>query len=147
MQRQSSNLCIRKIEYVFYHEKSISDAVLEARNEPGGHTGGNAGHAFVSDPTAIKAIKNAEELKVITIDGDHKVSYPERWLRVCAAVREDSNTDAIKREIFRRRYGGEPYQRTCADVCIGETTYWMNLKEIRSYALACACQEGLVKVF
>jgi hypothetical protein len=77
------------IEKIFYNYDKIKQAVYEARNDY--HTfktGGNgSGHAFVSDPTSIAAIREAMELhRVVIYMGKHQdtmiVVHPEKWLKV-----------------------------------------------------------------
>ena len=149
MQRESRDANVRKIEYMIRHEKQIAEAVTEAKLAPRGHTGGApSGHIFVSDPTAAQAIRNADEVSLVEIDGGGRVEWPERWLRVVRAVRSWCGNDTVKAEIFKRRYSlGENSSCTCMGINVEVPTYYVILREIRNFALACAAQEQIVKVF
>lgn len=149
MQRESRDANVRKIEYMIRHERQIAEAVTEAKLAPRGHTGGApSGHSFVSDPTAAQAIRNADEVSLVEIDGGGRVEWPERWLRVVRAVRSWCGRDTIKAAIFERRYSlGENSSCTCMGINVEVPTYYVILREIRNFALACAAQEQIVKVF
>ena len=148
MQRESRDANVRKIEYMIRHERQIAEAVTEAKLAPRGHTGGApSGHSFVSDPTAAQAIRNADEVSLVEIDGGGRVEWPERWLKVVSAVRNWCGNDSIRGEIFKRRYAGESYIMTCDALHIVQQTYSVFLRDIRDYAIKCACQMQLIKVF
>lgn len=149
MQRKSRDMNVRAFEFMIRNEKKIRDAVEEARANKRGHTGGTqTGHAFISDPTAGEAIRNVEELSVVEIEGGGRVEWPERWLRVIDAVRSWCGNDALKSEIFARRYErGENSHITCYAVNIEINTYYYFLREIRSFALQCAAQCQVIRVF
>lgn len=154
MQRRSRDANVRTFEFMIRNEKKIREAVEEARSGQSGHTGGTpTGHAYISDPTAGEAIRNAEELRFVEIEGGGRVEWPERWLRVIEAVRAWCEFSYLRREILRRRYNGESWTKTCAEIKISrdrylsETRYREIIRSIRSYALQCAAQVGVVKVF
>ncbi len=154
MQRRSRDRNVRAFEFMIRNEKKIRDAVEEARANKGGHTGGTpTGHAFISDPTAGEAIRNVEELSFVEIEGGGRVEWPERWLSVIDAVRAWCEPFYLRREILRRRYNGESWTKTCAEIKISrdrylsETRYREIIRSIRSYALQCAAQVGVIKVF
>ena len=148
MQRESRDANVRKIEYMIRHEKQIAEAVTEAKLAPRWHTGGApSGHSFVSDPTAAQAIRNADEVSLVEIYGGGRVEWPERWLKVVSAVRNWCGNDTIRAEIFKRKYDGEVYHATCYALHIAERTYYDILAEIRGYALQCAAQMQVVKIF
>ena len=149
MQRESRDANVRKIEYMIRHEKQIAEAVTEAKLAPRGHTGGApSGHSFVSDPTAAQAIRNADEVSIVEIDGGGRVEWPERWLKVVGAVRNWCNNDIFKAAIFTRRYEqNENSHATCAAVNIEINTYYYFLREIRNYAAQCAAQCQVIWVF
>ena len=149
MQRESRDANVRKIEYMIRHERQIAEAVTEAKLAPRGHTGGApSGHSFVSDPTAAQAIRNADEVSLVEIDGGGRVEWPERWLKVVGAVRNWCNNDIFKAAIFTRRYEqNENSHATCAAVNIEINTYYYFLREIRNYAAQCAAQCQVIRVF
>lgn len=148
MQRRSRDKNVRAFEFMMRNEKKIREAVEEARASKRSRTGGTpTGHAYISDPTAGEAIRNAEELNFVEIEGGGRVEWPERWLRVIDAVRAWCEPDAIRVEILRRRYSGESYIITCMAIHISERRYHDILFQLRSYALQCAAQMQVVKVF
>lgn len=148
MQRRSRDKNVRAFEFMMRNERKIRDAVEETRASKKGPTGRTpTGHAYISDPTAGEAIRNAEELHFVEIEGGGRVEWPERWLRVIDAVRAWCEPDAIRVEILRRRYSGESYIITCTAIHISERRYHDILFQLRSYALQCAAQMQVVKVF
>lgn len=149
MQRRTGNRNVDRIEEIFRREKEIREAVLEAKIGAGGHTGGApTGHSRISDPTAISAIRRASEMESVTLKDGTRVYKPEKWLEVVGAVREWCAKDALKAEVFRRRYAKkESYALTCVDIHIVQKTYSMILWDIRNFALQCACQAQLIKVY
>ncbi len=121
--------------------------MLEAKLSPRGHTGGApTGHSFASDPTASQAIRSTVEIRFVTVDG-RRLDWPERWLAVVDAVRHWCDKDTIRAEIFRRRYKGDSYLSTCHKLHIAERTYHYALHDIRVFAMQCAAQAQVVKVF
>ena len=140
------------IERRFFQEEKIRKAVIAARNDSGaGKTGGGgSGHAFVSDPTANVAMNNVSFLRTVDIEiGKNEVEtvkWPEKWLAVIKATYSFYSGGVIG-ELLRCRYSGEPYQTTCINMNISKSLYYQMMVEVQSYALACACQVGLAKVF
>ena len=155
---------IKKIEFVLWHENEIRDALMEAVTG-GGHTGGApSGHARISDKTAQTAIKLAEGVPYIEWyecpRGRQKarcasgckqyqsclrgLKNPAQWLTVCSAVVAFCEGDAIRREVFRRRYTPNRGRRS---TMISESTYYFVLNEIRAFALSAAAQAQVIRVF
>lgn len=145
-QRESRDGNVRRIEWAIRHEKEIVDAVAEEKFAPKRSGGSSRGRSYVSDPTAVQAIRQAEEVRLVDVCG-RRLEWPERWLSVVGAVRTWCNRDAVRAEIFRRRYAGESYIVTCAALHIAEQTYHFALKEIRGYSLQAAAQAQVVRVF
>lgn len=145
-QREARDRNVRRIEYMIRHEKQIAEAVKEARLSVFGQPEIPGGGSAISKPTEAMAIRLADELQEVVVDG-RPVEHPERWLKVISAVRQWCGQDTIREEIFRRRYSGEGYIRTCYALHISQTTYSVMIIEIRNYALQCACQMQLIKVF
>lgn len=140
-----SNMIVRKIEFIFYKESMIKRAIKEARKPTSaGHTGGG-GHAVVSDPTAIQGIKAAEELKKVVLDDGSIIAMPERWVQVINATY--AHLDELERRVIRMRYDGFPADRIESEMGISRDTYYAILKEMYQYAIAAACQVGIVRVF
>ncbi len=135
------------IERIFRARKKIELAVYERKQGYGASTftgGASTGHCRVPDPTAMQAIRNAVELETVALDDGFRILFPERWLRVCNAVREFCDGDPIDREIFSRRYdkceNGVP-------ISIEQSVYSRHLLKIRNHAKMCAAQEQLIRVF
>ena len=150
MQRKTGNKNVDKIEDIFRREKEIREAVLEAKIGTGGHTGGApSGHSYISDPTPAAALRRAVELNCVTLyPSKERIFRPEAWLSVVDAVRAWCAKDVFKDEIFKRRYAsGENSQDTCEAVHIEINTYYYFLREIRNYALQCAAQMQVIRVF
>ena len=145
-QREARDRNVRRIEYMIRHEKQIAEAVEEARLSVFGQPEIPGGGSAISKPTEAIAIRLADELSEVSVDG-RTVEWPERWLKVISAVREWCGQDTIREEIFRRRYSGEGYIRTCYDLHIVQQTYSVFLRDIRDFAIKCACQMQLIKVF
>ena len=150
MQRESRDANVRKIEYMIRHEKQIAEAVEEAKLSPSQNLSGvHTRSSYVPDPTAAQAIRNAEEVPMVSVEG-RPVEWPERWLKVIRAVRSWCNEDSIREGIFRRRYGsgrGESRYSTMYALHIAERTYYNVLDDIRAYAIQCAAQAQVVRVF
>jgi hypothetical protein len=140
------------IERRFYQYEKIKKAVWEAKNDSGaGKTGGNgSGHAFVSDPTANAALQNVMPIYSVEIEigknDIEKVRDPEKWLAVIAATYRRYEGGIIE-NLLKYRYKGEPYQQICMNLHISSSTYYQMITEAQQFALACACQVGLVKIF
>lgn len=149
MQRQSRDANIRKIEYMIRHERQIAEAVEEAKLSPSSNLSGeHTGHSYIPDPTASQAIRHAAEVPKVFVDG-RPVEWPERWLQVVRAVRVWCREDSIRNSIFRRRYEGQRKSRviTMDELHIAERTYYAVLDDIRAYAIQCAAQAQVVRVF
>ena len=137
---------IRIVEAMFYLRDEIEQAVAEMRNSCGGKSGGaQSGHARISDPTANTAIRAAEEIRQVTLDGGEVVRWPERWLRVFAETYQFCN-DEKKKFINLRYKEKERYYRVIQILNISQATYYLFLGEVRNFGLAAACQLGLVHV-
>jgi len=147
MQRKSTDDNIRIIESMLYKQSEIREAVRDVRAGHGGHTGGSpTGHAFISDTTAMEAIRHIEEVPLVNLDTGEKIHYPERWIKLFDSLAEWARGDFVKKGLLQRRYSGEDYRSTCADLSISPTTYFCNLQEIRNYSLAIACQLGVTRL-
>jgi hypothetical protein len=95
------------------------------------------------NPTERTAIRNADLLEV---DGKYKAEL-ENWARVESEVRS-SIRGSLAEQIYIRKYlKRHGYHKICRELYISKNTYYETLRHIRSYALACACQMGLMRVF
>lgn len=154
MQRRSRDKNVRAFEFMMRSERKIREAVEEARASKKSRTGRTpTGHAYIPDPTAGEAIRNAEELHFVEIEGGGRIEWPERWLRVIDAVRAWCEPIPIRREILRRRYSGEGWVKTCAEIKtaegrhLSESKYHRIVMGICNYAVKCAAQMQVVKIF
>ena len=150
-QRQSKNrdYYFRQVDFIFYREKEIKEAVFEKRNQSRAKSVPMISlfSSGSSDPTAAQALRNLTPLTVVTIKGNIIVKNPEKWLEVI-----DKTYNWCKRqkdcryEVARRRYNGEDYRKTCIDLHISETTNRRLLETVRVYAALQAVQAGLLKI-
>lgn len=154
---------IKKIEFVLWHKDEIREALEEAACTT--HTGGApSGHARIVDTTATQAIKLAEGVSFVEwfecprgrrrakcFDGCKELigcrrtlEKPSQWLSVIGAVERFCEQDALRKEVFRRRYLPGRNRR---GALLSSSTYYFVLGEIRSYALQAAAQAQVIKVF
>ena len=140
---------IRKNAYKFVgkilsNQHSIERAVKEARLQPGGHSGGGGGHAFVSDPTAQQAVRLATELKAVTLDDGWILRWPERWWKVVKCAYE--NCYHYEARAMRYYYDGHTAVRTGEQYGMDQSTVYRIRAEFLHLATELACQYGLVRV-
>lgn len=143
MQRRTGTEYVKKIDFVFYHEHEIREAVRDARASSTPQQNGFRGKNHISNPTEAQALRNVTLLKQIKVCGRYLV-YPEKWLKVIDAVYLWCDDD--HRTVARDRYSGEDYRQTCAKLTIAEATYYNLLNEVRQYAALCAAQFGVIEV-
>ena len=116
---------MREIDFIFYHEKKIREAVLKARvsNSPAGVVCPSSSGS-VSDPTATQAVKNLMPLKFVVISSGEMIEYPEHWLEVIdKTYKYCSEQKDCRAEVARRRYRHEDYRKTCSELHISNSTY------------------------
>lgn len=150
-QRQSRahDFYMRKVDFIFYREKEIREAVLRARSTSGISVGTmkliNTGGT--SDPTAMKAVNNVTPLKSVTLNSGEKIIYPESWIEV---IDKTYNYCAMQKdcrlEVAKRRYRREDYRKTCAELNISDSTRRRLLELVKIYAALQAVQFGLIQV-
>ncbi len=108
-QRRTGTEYVRKIDFVFYNEKEIRQAVLDAREASPPPSGvGSKNH--VSNPTEAKALRNLTLLRNVRVQG-RDLEWPERWLKVIDTVY--AWCDAMHRAVAKDRYSNKDYRRTC----------------------------------
>ena len=112
MQRMTGNGYMRKIDFVFYNEDAIRQAVLDAREGAGAQAGRGGGQ--VGDPTAARAMRNMTPLLSVRIRGD-KLEWPEHWLKVVESTY--SWCDGDRFIVAKDRYNNVDYADTCAKMC------------------------------
>ena len=97
-------------------------------------------------------MKHYEPLKKIIINAERLdeeiINSPEKWLTVVEQTLIHFEDEELVNALLRRRFlDNEPMARTCIDLEIGYNKYY-RLRDIGiDYALKCAIQLGLVKVF
>lgn len=74
------------------------------------------------------------------------IKQPEKWLQVIEAT-YTQYSGGIVVDLLKHRYNNKTYQQTCMALHISSSTYYQMITEVQQYAVACACQVGLVKVF
>ena len=144
-QRQNSKPWIKKIDFVFYNERPIREAVLDERNglRPDYNVRTSSG---LSDPTARDAIRNLTPITSIIISGQ-PLKFPERWIIVIdKTYLWCSKQSSTHYEVARRRYNGEDYRVTCRELNISNTTRRNTLEHVRMYAALQAVQLKLITV-
>lgn len=145
----------RDADFIFSHEQAIREAVEEKRSEQGGHTGGNGGHCRVSDPTAMTAIRNIDEITFVYIEyGPNtgcgrerkRIRYPERWLKVVAWTRK-YYYDACRVEQgrlldmhYRQNISRD---EACEQLSIGYGKYHTMLNDVLAFAAGVAVGLGI----
>ena len=133
----------RKIDFMFYHEREIREAVLDKRN-----TSGSApimrNASGISDPTARDAIYNLMPLRAVKIDG-RELRLPEHWLMVIdktyAWARENN---PLRYEVAKRKYSGMNYKMICIECHISMKHQYLLLERFRMYAMLKAGTLNLV---
>ena len=147
-QSQSRETYMRQIDFIFYREKEIREAVFRARSKTtlsGTFRLVNAGG--IPDPTAIEAVRNLTPLKSVILNDGEKIENPERWLEVIEKTYKNCATQKDCRlEVARRRYKREDYRKTCEDLNISDSTRRRLLELVKMYAALQAVQLGLIKV-
>ncbi len=133
------------IDWHFYREKAILEAVAEARSD-------SARPQYVNknglpDPTAYEAIRNATPLSAVRLATGDLVKLPEKWLEVMSRTYAWAKKVGDGRyEVARRRYKGEPYLVSCYALAISQSNYSLTLERFRNYAALQAVQAGLITV-
>ena len=146
------------VEKMFYYYHRIKKAVEITRAEQGyyqggGRTGGgSSNHAFVSDPTATIAMKHYQPLGKVIINADRineeVIVHPEKWLTIVEQTFMHFDDEELVSEILHRRFfENEPMATSCIELGLTYGKYY-KLRDIGiDYALKCAIQLGVIKVF
>ena len=144
-QRLDRHGAYRRVEAVFRRQKAIEQAVYEIRASSGCTHDKNRtpGSSYISDPTAMTAIRNMDEIKSVALDDGFVVQYPERWLKVISTTYDSCGDSSAA---FRLRCAGRRWDEACAELHIGRSTYFTMLDDVTHFALAAACQMGLIRI-
>lgn len=135
---------IRRVEFVFYHERAIRDAVFEAREDT--VTPEVYNNSGLPDPTLREVIRRLTPVDEVLVSGEY-LKYPERWLDVVDKTYAwCKNQQGCHYEIARRRYRGEHYLKSCRELHISQNSYSSLLEKIRTYAALQAAQLNLIFV-
>ena len=131
--RSSKDPLIRKIDFVFYHEREIYRKINETRKDP------NPWRLLIkpsnranSDPTGNAVVRMLTNLSKITFDWGMELKDPEKWLEVISATYAES--DSLSYEIARRRYSGESMADTLTSLGIKMWEYYRGLNRFRILA-------------
>ena len=162
------------IEFVFYHEKDIKQAVFEKREDgclpkTGGSGSGHcrvsdptaqnairkAGHCRVSDPTAQNAIRKALEVPAVIIEYGAKtcgrrnsitLRHPEKWLKVIQYTRDYFNGTASG-ALFKMRYSEcLTREEIICKIKIRKSQYHAMIANVMRFAEGAATGLGLIVV-
>ena len=143
-QRRDDRPYIRVIEFVFYNEREIRLAIMDARassNSPELRNGSG-----LPDPTATEAIRNLSLVPFITIGGQ-ELKLPERWITVVEKTYNWCKRQGEKYyEIARARYNGEYFVNTCAKLDLTFSLFYDIIEKIKVYAALQAAQLNLIHV-
>lgn len=144
-----------KIYLVLTYTKNIEDAILEKRLDPNRPKSGSGnGHCRVSDPTAMQAIFNSQELDCVLvyygteINGKRKsftLERPESWVDVAKATR-GNYAGTIQYNLMEMYFNDVELTRKeiCHELQIGATYYNSMLNDIFCFARAFAMGRGLI---
>ena len=143
------------IEFVFYHEKDIKQAVFE-RREDGclpKTGGGGSGHCFTNDRTAQEAIRRILDVPAVVIEYGAKtcgrrnsitLRHPEKWLKVIQYTRDYFNGTASG-ALFKMRYAEcLTRQEICENLKINKPRYFEMLSNICKFAEGVAMGLGVI---
>lgn len=140
--RQRNHGYYKKIDFVFYNEDAIRQAIEDERSDCG-YTAGRNGSG-VGDPTASTAIKHMTPLRLVHF-GTFELEWPEHWLNVIAMTKRWAPTDTLIVGIDF--YANTPRDVTMAKLTISKTTYYRLLDAFVEHAALIAIQLGLIKIF
>lgn len=132
----------RKIDFIFFNEQKIRDAVEDARfgTTPKAERNGSG----VGDPTASMAIRNITPLFSVKL-GDGSLEWPEHWLTVIDETKRGTHGDVLVAGMDF--YAGETICNTMAKLSVSRTVCYELINEFRQFASMCAVQMGLIKIF
>lgn len=138
----------KTVVFCFRHYGAIKRAVYEKRYDPATEKQGGGGHAFVSDPTANKAMRNAGEIEKVAVPiggGDSfLLRYPERWLRVVEKTRAHYG-NFQQGELIALLYDEcMQQQEICPTMKISRATYFNFVNDIVCFASGVAAGLNII---
>ena len=132
----------KKIDFVFFNEKRIRDAVNDERYGVKARTERNG--SGIGDPTASEAIRNITPLVSVKL-GDGVLEWPEHWLKVIDATKTGTHGDVLIAGCDY--YSCVPICLTKATLNVSQTVCYELRDAFRRFAELCAVQMGLIKIF
>lgn len=133
------------ISEVFHHEDAIRAAIQEARMDKPAPKVTIKGHAFISNPTENKAIRNLTPLRQIECRDGFWLNNPERWLDVIEHTYKFC-PDASSKKAFRMWADGYNVTQISMRVGMSQTAFYDMRMRLQDYATALAAQYGLIKI-
>ena len=140
--RQRNHGYYKKIDFVFYNEDRIRQAIEDERSNCG-YTPGRNGSG-VGDPTASTAIKNMTPLRLVHF-GTFELEWPEHWMEVIDKTKLWAPSDVLI--VAVDFYANTPRDVTMAKLIISSATYYRLLDRFVEHAALVAIQLGLIKIF
>lgn len=137
---------LKLIGHIFRREQEIRKAVWEVRNDSAHDServgGGSSGK--ISSPTEMQAIKAMTPIRKITLADGFWLNRPEDWLKVVDYTYKFFTADDLP--IFQAAAKGVHYKKACRELGITHGTYYNMLRDGQNYAIAVACQLGLINI-
>ena len=140
--RQRNHGYYKKIDFVFYNEDRIRQAIEDERSDCGFTAGRNG--SGVGDPTASAAIKHMTPLRLVHF-GTFELEWPEHWLKVIEMTKLWSPPDVLI--VGADYYANTERDITMAKLTISKTTYYRLLDSFVEHAALVAIQLSLIKIF
>lgn len=131
------------VKFCLTYQDEIKAAINAKRLDPGTQKQGGAGHCHISDPTAVRAMRNCAEVQCVLVyygpflngrQESRTVRWPERWLRVVDCV-ERHYAGQVQADIIDLRFRkGLDHNDIWKNVRVGRTTYFQLYNGIFLYA-------------
>ena len=143
------------IEFVFYYEKEIKQAVFEKREDGclPKTSGGGSGHCFTNDRTAQEAIRRILDVPAVIIEYGAKtcgrrnsitLRYPEKWLKVIAVTRGYFGNRTAGKVYALRYCNCRTREEILDELSIRKSQYHAMVAGIIKFAEGVAVCEGLI---
>ena len=143
------------IEFVFYHEKEIKQAVFEKREDGclPKTGGGGSGHCFTNDRTAQEAIRRILDVPAVVIEYGAKTCgrrnsitlwHPEKWLQTVSGVKQILNGRPAGTLLKLRYKDNLTAREICEAMHVNKVRYYAIKADILLAAEAYAAALGLL---